>query len=95
LSLLANSDVYVRGVKRESFGISKIEALWVKIPVISTKTGETRGMQLYDFDDEAQLVKQIRVALSNGPSDEANQWREFFTASAQDNLAEILKVIGR
>src|SRR4030095_10597496 len=57
--ILRLSDVFVRAFADESYGISRVEALWCGLPVIATRAGETRGMLLYDFGDVEQLVNQL------------------------------------
>src|SRR4029453_7003454 len=54
--ILKRSDVFVRAFADESYGISRIEALWSGVPVVATRAGETRGMLLYDFGDLEQLI---------------------------------------
>lgn len=61
--ILRASDVFVRAFADESYGISRIEALWCGLPVIATRAGETRGMLLYDFGDVEQLVNQLQSVL--------------------------------
>ncbi|HEY8227477.1 MAG TPA: glycosyltransferase family 4 protein, partial [Pyrinomonadaceae bacterium] len=70
--ILKRSDVFVRAVADEGYGISRIEALWCGIPVVATRAGETRGMLLYDFGDVEQLVSQLQAALLPPVIEESN-----------------------
>lgn len=92
--ILKRSDVFVRAFGDESYGISRIEALWCGIPVIATRAGETRGMLLYDFGDVQQLVSQLEATLLHSEMVEANPWPELYRLEAEENLRAIARVIG-
>lgn len=94
LQLFKKVDVFVRGVVSESYGLSRIEALWCGTPVVATRTGEMRGMLLYDFGDEQQLIQQIKEAIFN-PSvkDAIFFWAEHFHKEAEKNLKDLISII--
>ena len=92
--ILKGSDVFVRAVADESYGISRIEALWSGVPVVATRAGETRGMLLYDFGDVEQLVGQLQAALLHPVMEEPNPWAERYRHEAEENLGELARVLG-
>jgi glycosyltransferase involved in cell wall biosynthesis len=92
--LLKRSDVFVRAFADESYGISRIEALWCGIPVVATRAGETRGMLLYDFGEVEQLVNQLQAVLLYPVLEEKNPWSERYRREAEQNLQAIAKVLG-
>ena len=92
--ILKRSDVFVRGFADESYGISRIEALWCGTPVIATRAGETRGMMLYDFGDVEQLVNQLQSVLLYPAFAEANPWAAHYRREAEENLKSLARVLG-
>jgi len=84
--ILKRSDVFVRAFADESYGISRIEALWCGLPVVATRAGETRGMLLYDFGDVDQLVSQLQAALLYPVVEEPNPWAARYRREAEENL---------
>lgn len=92
--VLKRSDVFVRAFADESYGISRIEALWCGIPVVATRAGETRGMLLYDFGDVEQLINQLQAVLLFPLLEEKNPWAERYRREAEQNLQAIAKVLG-
>jgi glycosyltransferase involved in cell wall biosynthesis len=92
--ILKGSDVFVRAFADESYGISRIEALWCGIPVIATRAGETRGMLLYDFGDVEQLVNQLQSVLLYPVLEEPNPWAARFRREAEENLQALAKLLG-
>lgn len=92
--ILKRSDVFVRGFADESYGISRIEAIWCGLPVVATRAGETRGMLLYDAGNEEQLIHQLQVALSGSSQDETNLWAERYRQEAEENLHSVARVLG-
>lgn len=92
--ILKRSDVFVRAFADESFGISRVEALWSGLPVIATRAGETRGMLLYDFGDREQLVNQLEAVLSFQLLQEPNPWAEVYRQEARENLQAVARVLG-
>jgi len=91
--ILKRSDVFVRAVEDEGFGISRIEALWAGTPVVATRVGETRGMLLYDFGDVDQLTSHLQSLLSRTGPEEANQWPEHFRREAEKNLQALVRIL--
>ena len=92
--ILKRSDVFVRAFADESYGISRIEALWCGLPVVATRAGETRGMLLYDFGDVEQLVEQLQAVLLFPVLEEPNPWAARYRHEAEENLAALAKVLG-
>jgi glycosyltransferase involved in cell wall biosynthesis len=92
--ILKRSDVFVRAVADEGYGISRIEALWSGIPVVATRAGETRGMLLYDFGDVEQLASQLQAALLDPVMEEPNPWAERYRSEAEENLRALARVLG-
>jgi len=92
--ILKRSHVFVRAFADESYGISRIEALWSGVPVVATRAGETRGMLLYDFGDVGQLVSQLQAALLQPVMEEPNPWAERYRHEAEENLRELARVLG-
>ena len=93
-SILKQSDVFVRAFADESYGLSRIEALWAGIPVVATRAGETRGMLLYDFGNTEQLVHQLQTVLFEPRSDESDDWPAHYRKEAQHNLKKLANVLG-
>jgi len=92
--ILKRSDVFVRAFADESYGISRIEALWSGTPVIATRAGETRGMMLYDFGDVEQLVNQLQSVLLYPAIQEPNPWAARYRLEAEENLQALARVLG-
>jgi len=92
--ILKRSDVFVRAFADESYGLSRIEALWCGIPVIATRAGETRGMMLYDFGDVPQLVNQLQSVLLYPAVEDPNPWAARYQREAEENLRALKEVLG-
>jgi glycosyltransferase involved in cell wall biosynthesis len=92
--VLKQSDAFVRAFAYESYGISRIEAIWCGVPVVATASGETRGMLTYEFGDVAALCEQLRRALFHPPRDDVKVWAETFRREAEDNLRAIKGALG-
>ncbi|MDQ3666307.1 MAG: glycosyltransferase family 4 protein [Acidobacteriota bacterium] len=88
--ILRRSDVFVRGFGLDSYGLSRVEAIWCGLPVVATRAGETRGMLLYDFGDEEELACQLNKALFNQPSEEAGMWAATYQREAEDNFQKLV-----
>lgn len=92
--ILKTSDVFVRAFADESFGISRIEALWAGTPVVATRVGETRGMLLYDFGDLEQLISHLHSSLFSPGPKESNPWSAHYRREADANLERLVKLLG-
>lgn len=92
--ILRRSDVFVRAFADESYGISRIEALWSGVPIVATRAGETRGMLLYDFGDVEQLVHQLQAVLLYPLLEDPNPWAERYRQEAEENLRSVAMVLG-
>lgn len=89
--ILRRSDVFVRGFGLDSYGLSRVEAIWCGLPVVATRAGETRGMLLYDFGDEEGLARQLKKALFDEQTKDVSQWAELYQKEAEENLAALVK----
>ncbi|HEV7682963.1 MAG TPA: glycosyltransferase family 4 protein [Pyrinomonadaceae bacterium] len=92
--ILKRCDVFVRAFADESYGISRIEALWSGTPVVATRAGETRGMLLYDFGDVEQLVNQLQAVLLYPALEEPNPWAARYRVEAETNLQAMATLLG-
>lgn len=97
LKLLSKSDVFVRGVEFESYGLSRVEAILCETPVIATNVGETRGMRTYKFGDVETLASLIYDAVFNVQDKNHNReikyWADIFRKEAKSNLNSILELL--
>jgi glycosyltransferase involved in cell wall biosynthesis len=89
LRVMRRCDAFVRGFGLESYGLSRVEAVWAGLPVVATRAGETRGMLLYDFGDVDALASQLKLALSGAHSRETAAWAETYRRRAEENLTAI------
>ncbi|HST53305.1 MAG TPA: glycosyltransferase [Pyrinomonadaceae bacterium] len=87
--IFKRSDAFVRAFGLESYGLSRVEAIWCGLPVVATRAGETRGMLLYDFGDVDALTAQLRRALSGHHASEIDVWAEVYRREAAENLKAI------
>lgn len=87
------SDVFVRAFDHESFGLSRVEAIWAGTPVIATDAGETRGMMIYRFGDLTQMTNHLRAVFAGEGGHELAASAETFSKEAESNLANYLRVI--
>ncbi|HEX8722539.1 MAG TPA: glycosyltransferase family 4 protein [Pyrinomonadaceae bacterium] len=92
--ILRRCDAFVRGFAHESYGLSRVEAIWCGLPVVATRAGETRGMLLYDFGDVAALASQLRRALSGEHARATAEWAETYRREAEENLKAITAKLG-
>ncbi len=92
--ILRRSDVFVRAFGLDSYGLSRVEAIWCGLPVVATRAGETRGMLLYDFGNVEQLVSQLRVALFSEQSQDASDWAEIYHREAEASLSALITKLG-
>ena len=87
--ILRCSDAFVRAVEMEGYGLSRVEAIWCRLPVVATRVGETRGMLLYDFGDVDELISQLHKALFDPPSEDLDAWAATYQQEAEDNLKKL------
>ncbi len=92
--ILRRSNVFVRAFADESYGISRVEALWCGTPVVATRAGETRGMLLYDFGDVEQLVNQLQAVLLYPLAEDTNPWAALYHREAEENLQTLRRLLG-
>jgi glycogen synthase len=90
-ALLQASTVLIRGPQVESFGLSRIEALFAGIPVVATDTGQTRFMTIYRHGDIASLISAIDRSSHTEPG-ELNAAARYYSDMASASLETILKV---
>lgn len=92
--ILKKSDLFVRAFAFESYGLSRVEAIWCGLPVVATTAGETRGMLLYNYGDEQELIRQIKAALFDESQQGVQIWSELYRREAEENLEKLLRTIG-
>jgi glycosyltransferase involved in cell wall biosynthesis len=92
-TILRRSDVFVRAVRNEGFGISRVEAIWSGTPVIASKVGETRGMLTYDFGDQEELIARLKTVLFGPPVSDLSVWAARYRQEAEDNLSALRRVM--
>lgn len=92
--ILKHSHALVRAFGQESYGISRVEAVWCGLPVVATRAGETRGMLVYDFGDAAGLREQLKRALFDPQARVGAVWAEQFRREAEENLRGLRRALG-
>ena len=92
--VMRRSSVFVRGFGLESYGLSRVEAIWCGLPVVATRAGETRGMLLYDFGEVDELTRLLKRALSGEHASETAEWGATYTREAEANLKAITAKLG-
>ncbi len=92
--VMRRSDAFVRGFGLDSYGLSRVEAIWAGLPVVATRAGETRGMLLYDFGDVDELTRQLKRALTGGHARETAEWAETYRREAEENLRAVAAKLG-
>jgi glycosyltransferase involved in cell wall biosynthesis len=90
-ALLQASTVFIRGSQVESFGLSRIEALFAGIPVVATDAGQTRFMTIYRHGSIGSLISAIETSADTEP-DELQAAARYYTDVASASLETILKV---
>jgi glycogen(starch) synthase len=90
-ALLQASTVLIRGAQVESFGLSRIEALFAGIPVVATDTGETRFITVYKHGNIESLIRAIETSSLTDP-DELRAAARHYSRVALASLDTILKV---
>ena len=91
--ILKLCDTFVRAFGHESYGISRIEAMWCGLPIVATNVGETRGMLTYHFGDVDELTVKLRRALSDPRARDVQQWASLFQHEAEGNLQALRKAL--
>jgi glycosyltransferase involved in cell wall biosynthesis len=92
--VMRRSHAFVRGFAHESYGLSRVEAIWCGLPVVATRAGETRGMLLYDFGDVDALTLQLVRAISGEQSPATAEWAAKYRREAEENLRAIAAKLG-
>ena len=92
--ILKHSDTFVRAFGQESYGISRVEAIWSGLPVVATNVGETRGMLTYEFGDIQLLTAQLRRALFDNSPENLQETAAVFHQEAERNLAAMECLLG-
>src|SRR6185436_13362258 len=92
-AILSRSDGFVRAVRNEGFGISRVEAIWSGTPVVASTVGETRGMLTFDFGHQEQLVDRLRSVLFGLAASDTSEWSAFFREEAENNLRSLRRVL--
>lgn len=92
--VLSRCDLFVRAFEAESYGISRVEAIWSGTPVIAVDCGETRGMLTYQFGDVPTLTKLIDEVLAGQRKLELSSWANLYRAEADENLRRFVEAVG-
>lgn len=99
LQVLRASSVFIRGARYDAFGISKVEAILAGTPVVTTGSGETRHMKIYEFGNSAQLgavlCEIIRHSSDVRHSSDLSEAQHFYRTMAEQTLDRILDVYDR
>ena len=90
LGMMRLADVVIRGPEKESYGLSRVEALMVGTLVVGTRTGVQRFVVPYDFSDVSSLEAAIESAMIDGRPH--SQAKAYFEAIAEQNLTEVLSI---
>jgi glycosyltransferase involved in cell wall biosynthesis len=91
--VLKQCDLFVRAFGAESYGISRVEAVWCDVPVVATNVGETRGMLTYQFGDADKLSELIGQVLESVNSGNHKAAAEVFRAEADQNLQKFVATV--
>jgi len=91
--VLTRCDLFVRAFGAESYGISRVEAIWCQVPVIAVDVGETRGMITYQFGDVEMLSGLIGDVLSGRRTVELTSFANLFRAEADANLRRFIETV--
>lgn len=91
--ILSRFDVFVRAFEAESYGISRVEAIWSGTPVIAVDVGETRGMLTYQFGDVERLMQLISGVLSGESAIDLSSWANLYRAEADENLRRFVETV--
>jgi glycogen synthase len=88
--ILKASAAFIRGARQESFGLSRVEAILLGIPVVTTQAGETRYMRLYEYGNPEHLAREVLTVLGN-PQDlsAAQQYYRGIGGQALDRILAI------
>lgn len=91
--IMKRSDAFVRAFGHESYGISRVEAVWCGLPVVATDAGETRGMLTYEFGDVGGLARQLRRALFDPRARDVAGWAALYRGEAEENLRALRRAL--
>jgi glycosyltransferase involved in cell wall biosynthesis len=92
-NIFRQCDVFVRSFEHESYGLSRIEAIWCGTPVIATNVGETRGMLAYEFGNVALLCDHLNLVFDGKLTIDHAKWAAVFHNEAKENLDNYLRLI--
>ncbi|HOX38629.1 MAG TPA: hypothetical protein PL033_11620 [Candidatus Brocadiia bacterium] len=88
LGAMLRSGLCIRGVREESFGLSRIEALWAGCRLVATPTGLRIGAVEYAFGDAQSLRAAMKKAIKT-PIDFFSKAAEEMTRQAARNMESI------
>ena len=89
-SVLQAADVLIRGPRRESFGLMRVEALCSGTRVVGSNTGTADYVIGYEHGDEESLVESLRLALTAPPLP-VDEVREHFERIGLNSLKTVLE----
>lgn len=90
--ILSRSKLFVRGHRHESFGLSRIEAIFAGTPVVAAKAGETRYMALYDHGNPDDLYKNMKAVLRGDIKIDMKEAQTSFEKMADETLGRITDI---
>jgi len=91
LKIFSISKIYVRSVKKESFGLSKVESVILGNQVVTTETGITNYMHTYEHGNYKDLHQKILYCISIDNED--NEARTFYITEAEKNYNLLKELI--
>ncbi|NMB89609.1 MAG: glycosyltransferase family 4 protein [Chloroflexi bacterium] len=92
-AVMEQCDAFVRATHYESYGLSRVEALFSGLPVVATDVGETRGMLLYQYGDLEGLRSQLERALFSPPEAQIAEGADYYRRQAAANFAKLMAVL--
>jgi glycosyltransferase involved in cell wall biosynthesis len=91
IALLRASNVLIRGPERESFGLSRAEAILVGTPVVATETGESAFTTPYKFGVADSILEATELVATLEP-ETMRDGRSHYQRIESDDLTVILDV---
>ena len=93
LKIIQESDLAVRATSRESYGLTRVEAICLGTPVVATDFGETRGVLTFEHGNHEEMKKQIKEGLYNFNPKSLSNWADQYKQEAQQNLRAFKDII--
>lgn len=93
LAVMRDCDVVVRATRRESYGLSRVEAICQGTPVVATNVGQVRGLYTYEFGDVEKLASLLDLALTSGGAEATAMTAEDYRAEGERNRRELMLLL--